>query len=106
MSRWLVPVLLVIIFIVALWPGTVSLYELTGEEELPGQLRGLTHWLYSSIRPQPDQAADVSVTYSDVPSFGMNTFLQQEVLPEVRQESLQLLSDAGITYIRQQFKLK
>ncbi len=103
MSRWLVPVLLVIIFIVALWPGTVSLYELTGEEELPGQLRGLTHWLYSSIRPQPDQAADVSVTYSDVPSFGMNTFLQQEVLPEVRQESLQLLSDAGITYIRQQF---
>ncbi len=103
MSRWLVPVLSVILLLVALWPDSRSFYELTGEEELPGQLRGLTHWLYSAIRPQPDQARDVVVNYSDVVPYGMNTFLQQEVLPEVRQESLQLLSDAGIVYIRQQF---
>ncbi len=39
-----------------------------------------------------------------VPSpYGMNTFLEQEVLPEVREEILRMLSDSGFRYIRQQF---
>jgi hypothetical protein len=34
----------------------------------------------------------------------MNTFLQNEVLPEVREQSLQMLNEAGIKFIRQQFQ--
>ena len=34
------------------------LYDLTGEETLPAQLRGVVHWLNTAIRPQPDLAVD------------------------------------------------
>ena len=103
MSRKVIPVLALLVLIIALWPNATSLYDLTGEEELPGQMRGIVHWMYTAIRPQPDQAPNAEFAYADDVPFGMNTFLQQEVLPEVREESLHLLSDAGIKYIRQQF---
>lgn len=101
--RKLIPILAGIILLAALWPDSTLLYELTGEEELPGQLRGFSQWMYSAIRPQPEQAIEEAINYSDVVPYGMNTFLQQEVLPEVRQESLQKLSEAGFVFIRQQF---
>ncbi len=92
-----------IILIAALWPNATSLYDLTGEENLTGQLRGLMHWFNTAIRPQPDQDPEALMT-TGVPSpYGMNTFLEQEVLPEVREEILRMLSDSGFRYIRQQF---
>lgn len=92
-----------VLLLVSLWPDAKSLYELTGEEALPGQLRGVLHWLNTAVRPQPKLAAEAQIAYADVRPFGMNTFLQQEVLPEVREESLRLLQGAGFTFIRQQF---
>lgn len=92
-----------VLLLVALWPEADSLYDLTGEETLPAQLRGVVHWLNTAIRPQPRLAADAQITYADVSPFGMNTFLQQEVLPEVREESLRQLHEAGFKFIRQQF---
>jgi hypothetical protein len=91
------------LLLAALWPDASSLYDLTGEERLPAQLRGVLHWLNTAVRPQPRLAADAPVTHVDVSPFGMNTFLQQEVLPEVREESLRLLHEAGFAFIRQQF---
>ena len=41
------------LWLISLWPVTLSLYELTGEETPAAQLRGLVHWLNSAIRPQP-----------------------------------------------------
>ena len=103
MLRKIVPLVALVFLIVALWPNSGSLYELTGEEELPGQLRGVIQWMYTAIRPQPDHAVDAEINYAGVVPYGMNTFLEQEVLPEVREQSLQMLSEAGIQTIRQQF---
>ncbi|HUS94174.1 MAG TPA: hypothetical protein VMZ24_03245 [Patescibacteria group bacterium] len=103
MSRKIVPLVALVFLIVALWPKGGSLYELTGEEEFAGQLRGAVQWMYSAIRPQPDQALDAEINFAGLVPFGMNTFLQQEVLPEVREQTLQMLSEAGIQTIRQQF---
>jgi hypothetical protein len=89
--------------LIALWPNASSLYDLTGEEALPGQLRGVVHWMNTAIRPQPDLAPDAQIAYAGVRPYGMNTFLQQEVLPEVREESLSMLNEAGFGFIRQQF---
>ncbi|HCB50493.1 MAG TPA: hypothetical protein DEP47_13495, partial [Chloroflexi bacterium] len=103
MSRKLIPAVALLILIIALWPKANSLYDLTGEEEIPGQLRGVVHWLYTAIRPQPDQGSVTNIAFSDVLPFGMNTFLQNEVLPEVREQSMQMLQAAGVKFIRQQF---
>ncbi len=92
-----------LLLIVALAPPTLTLYELTGEESLQGQIRGLIHWFHSALRPQPALEPTASVDHTAVSPFGANTFLQYEVLPEVREQSLQMLRDAGVTFIRQEF---
>ncbi len=88
--------------LVSLWPRAGSLYELTGEEEWPGKLAGIVHWLNTAVRPAPHLAPN-QITQSDISPFGMNTFLQWEVEPEKRERSLQMISDAGFRWIRQEF---
>jgi hypothetical protein len=95
--------ILLILLLIALFPGTFDPYQVTGEESLAGQARGLVNWVQSAIRPQPRLAPDAVETTTDVPLFGINAFLQSEVLPEVREESLRRLQDAGIGMIRQEF---
>ena len=79
-----IPILAALVLLAALWPNASSLYELTGEEKLPGQLLGVVQWLHTAVRPQPDQAPDADLTVESRSPFGMNTFLEQEVLPEVQ----------------------
>ncbi len=92
-----------VMLVVSLWPHASSLYDLTGEETLPAQVRGVVHWLNTAVRPQPDLALDSLAGQPDVSPFGANTFLQQEVEPAKREESLRLLHEAGFTHIRQEF---
>lgn len=91
----------------ALWPPARTLYELTGEEQPRGQLAGIIHWFNTAIRPQPILAptavAGTPYTYPAVATFGVNTFLQQEVEPEKRTRSLDMARAAGFTFIRQEF---
>lgn len=100
-------VLAIVSLLLGLLPNATSLYDLTGEAELRGQAAGVVHWLNTAVRPQPilDPAAvsDSSLTYPAVTSLGANTFLQQEVEPEKRERSLDLLADAGYGFIRQEF---
>ena len=93
--RPLIGLLAAFVLLIALWPNASSLYDLTGEEALPAQLRGVVHWMYTAIRPQPDLASGAQITHAELRPFGMNTFLQQEVLPEVREQSLNMLKEAG-----------
>ncbi len=86
-----------------LWPDTLSLYRLTGEESWPGQLVGLGQWLYSATRPQPRLSAASPVAHTGVSPMGVNAFLEQEVLPDVRANSLALARSAGFRYVRQEF---
>lgn len=100
-------VLAAVALFAALWPDARSLYDLTGEEETPGRLAGIVHWLNTAVRPQPvlapEQIAGSALTYPAVSSFGINTFLQQEVEPEKRARSLDMARDAGFAFIRQEF---
>jgi len=79
------------------------LFAITGEERLIPQLRGLVQWAFRWTRPLPQTADDVAVAYTDLPPFGVNTFLEQEVEPEKRARSLQMIADAGFHWIRQSF---
>lgn len=86
-----------------LWPPTFSLYGLTGEEAAVAQWRGLGQWVYSVLRPQPALAPFAITHPTELPPLGINTFLEQEALPEVRDESLRLIRAAGFRFIRQPF---
>ncbi len=93
-----------LLVLLALWPASDSLYDLTGEEEWPGQLAGIVHWLNSAVRPQPQLEPDL-LRSNNLPSpFGVNTFLQQEVEPLKRMRSLSMAREAGFRFIRQEFQ--
>lgn len=93
-----------LLLIVALWPPVDSLYELTGEDALLAQLRGVVHWLNTAVRPQPQLAPNSALrTIANVSPFGVNTFLEQEAEVEKRAISLQMAQRAGFQFIRQEF---
>ena len=85
-----------LMLVISLWPHASSLYDLTGEENLPAQLRGVVHWVNTAVRPQPDLAV-AGIKENDGSPFGVNTFLQLEAEPVKREKSLQLLNEAGFT---------
>lgn len=103
MLRKVVVTVALLFLLLAVWPPTLSLYELTGEEALAGKLRGVLHWVHTAIRPQPDLAPTAPMEHAGVSPFGVNVFLQSEVLPSVREESLRHIHDAGFRFIRQEF---
>lgn len=89
--------------IIGLIPPALTPYRVTGEENIISQTRGLVQWVYTAIRPAPKLAPfDVEPTGIET-AFGVNTFLQTEALPEVRDESLKKVHEAGFRIIRQQF---
>jgi len=79
------------------------LYNVTGEETLPAQVRGGLEWLGNLTRPQPDTADFVPVALTGVNPFGVNTFLEQEVEPQKRERAVQMIAEAGFHWIRQEF---
>lgn len=93
-----------LLLFLALWPAAHSLYALTGEEELPGQMAGVIHWINTAIRPQPQLAPELLRGERALTPLGVNTFLQQEVESEKRLRSLQMARAAGFRFIRQEFQ--
>jgi hypothetical protein len=89
--------------IVALWPPTLSLARLSGEQGAVSQLQGVAHWVQSAIRPQPRLAPHAVPGGSADSPFGINTFLEKEALPDVRSEAFLLLAAGGFRVARQQF---
>jgi hypothetical protein len=78
-------------------------WSLTGEETPAGQLRGMVEWGGNLIRTPPRTAPSVPVDHAGVNPYGINTFLEQEVELEKRALQLEMISEAGFTWIRQQF---
>lgn len=78
-------------------------FGITGEETLLAQARGMAQWAQGWLRPLPDTAPSVAVAFTDLPPFGVNTFLDQEVEIEKREQSFQMIADAGFQWIRQSF---
>ena len=97
-------ILAVLAGVVWLFPDPrARLFSITGEERLLPQLRGLVQWAFRWTRPLPRTADDVAIAHTDLPPFGVNTFLEQEVEPEKRAQTLQMIADAGFHWIRQSF---
>jgi len=106
-KRWLG--LFVLCALLALAAGGIlllrgdTLFNLTGEEDLTGQARGLLQLAMGRLRPQPDTQPNVPINYADVNPFGINTFLQEEVELSKREKQVQLIAAAGFHWIRQEF---
>ena len=80
-----------------------TLAHWTGESELRYQLRGTASLLAQVLtRPAPRTDPLVPIAHTGVSPYGVNTFLQLEVEPEKVERSLQLASEAGFRWIRQQ----
>lgn len=92
---------------ISMWLGretiATGLFNLTGEEQLLGQVRGLLEVSTQFLRPIPNTAPDAVAALADVPPYGVNTFLQQEVEPAKRDRQVRLASEAGFKWMRQQF---
>ena len=79
------------------------MFQRTGEEELPGQIRGVIQRATDFLHPQPDTAPYEAMEHAGVNPFGVNVFLNQEVEERKRKKSLQMIADAGFHWIRQEF---
>lgn len=79
------------------------LWNLTGERDPQGQIVGVGQYLANYTRATPNTSSSVEIQHIPENPFGVNTFLQQEVLPENREHQLRLLSEAGFGWIRQEF---
>ena len=89
--------------LISVFPRAGSLYDLTGEESLPGQTIGVLHWLNTALRPQLDLATSATMEHANVSHFGMNVFLQLEPSLDVREEAFRQLDQAGFRFVRQSF---
>src|SRR5690606_2122059 len=78
-------------------------WNLTGEENPPAQLLGMATWAMNFTRTQPRTEPMVPIDHTYENPYGINVFLQEEVEPEKRERIVQMVSEAGFTWIRQQF---
>ncbi len=79
------------------------LWSQTGEEEAPGQIRGIVEAAGNLIRaPLSTEALSPIRHKAEVP-YGINTFLEQEVEGPKIEAMLQMISEAGFRWLRQEF---
>lgn len=106
-SSWLAAPILAVVFVAALYfvwnPLRSLLFNLTGEERLFSQLKGLTDLSADLLRPRLDMAPDAAVRHTNVNPFGINVFLNEEVEPVKRERTVRLAAEAGFHWLRQEF---
>ena len=78
-------------------------FDYTGEERLLSQVRGMGQLAANVLHARPQTASDVPVAHAGVNPLGINIFLNQEVEPEKRERSVQMIADAGFHWLRQEF---
>jgi hypothetical protein len=79
------------------------MFDYTGEEGLPRQVKGMGQLATNVLYPQPQTAPEAAVAHAGVNPFGINVFLNQEVEPEKRERSVQMIAQAGFHWLRQEF---
>lgn len=83
-------------------PGA-HFFAVTGEEGIARQLLAVFQWAFHWMRPLPKHLPQVAVAHTDQVPFGVNTFLDQEVEPQKREQTLHMVKAAGFQWIRQSF---
>jgi hypothetical protein len=84
-------------------PVSRALSSWTGEEELLPQLKGVIQLFFDLTRRHTETRPYVPVAHAGLSPFGVNTFLEQEVEPEKRERTLQMVKAVGFRWIRQEF---
>jgi polysaccharide biosynthesis protein PslG len=79
------------------------MFDYTGEEGLPRQVKGMGQLATNVLYPQPQTAPDVAVAHAGVNPFGINVFLNEEVEEWKRERSVQMIAEAGFHWLRQEF---
>ena len=79
------------------------LWQQSGEADLLPQIKSISDLASDLLRPKLDLAENVQIDHVDVSPFGVNTFLEQEVEPAKREESIRLAKEAGFRWLRQEF---
>ncbi len=80
-----------------------AIYNVTGEEEIPGQVVGVLEFTGRAFRPQPETAPYAPVDHAGTVPFGVNVFLEQEVELEKRERIVAMAQEAGFVWLRQEF---
>jgi hypothetical protein len=80
-----------------------ALFYVTGEEAPLPQISGGIQYALTQLQPAPDTGDDIPAQHAGVNPYGVNTFLQNEVEPTKREQTVRLISEAGIHWIRQEF---
>jgi hypothetical protein len=84
-------------------PIQQALFNLTGEEATLPQISGTIQYALTRLQPPLQTADNVPVQYTDMNPYGVNTFLQNEVEPEKREQAMRMIAEAGLKWIRQEF---
>ena len=79
------------------------IWSQTGEEEAPGQLRGMVEVAGNLIRAPLETEPLAPINHKAEVPYGINTFLEQEVERPKIEAMLQMISDAGFVWLRQEF---
>ncbi len=80
-----------------------ALFDVTGEEKLFSQIKALTDLSADLLRPRLDLAPEAPVKYANVNPYGVNVFLNEEVEPAKREQTVRLAKEAGFHWLRQEF---
>ena len=75
----------------------------TGEETAPAQIRGMVEVAGNLIRAPLATEPLAPIDYKAQAPFGINTFLEQEVEGPKIEAMLQMISEAGFQWLRQEF---
>ncbi len=79
------------------------LFNLTGEEALLPQIKGLSDLAAGAMRPRLQTEDMAPVAHAGVNPFGVNVFLEQEVDPAKRELAVRMAHEAGFRWLRQEF---
>ncbi|MEI2689676.1 MAG: hypothetical protein V9H69_08165 [Anaerolineae bacterium] len=83
--------------------GHSLLFNLTGEEALLPQIKGLSDLAAGAMRPRLRTDDMGIIAHAGVNPFGVNVFLEQEVDPAKRELAVRMAHDAGFRWLRQEF---
>ena len=105
--RWLAWLVIAAIVVLAVYASRDAvrglLFDLTGEENLFSQIKGLTDLSADLLRPRVDLAPEAPVRHVNLNPFGVNVFLNEEVEPAKREQTVRLAKEAGFYWLRQEF---
>ncbi len=104
---FIVSVLFILLLVGGIWLARrqiqTVLFNITGEESTLPQISGAIQYALTRLQPPLQTAAERPVQHADVNPYGVNTFLQNEVEPAKREETMRLIAEAGVKWIRQEF---